>query len=89
MSEDGFTRNLMAIRAEDVDPPRTITVSQTTPWFLGWCRWEIVTEYGCRREVLASGRWRWKGREAKAYSMSVDADKYWVGKANQRTETPR
>jgi hypothetical protein len=45
------------------------------PWLLGWCRWDIVLETEGAgalvwMEILASGRWRWRGRGAP-YRESV------------------
>lgn len=63
---------------------RTITVTLHTPWLLGWSRWEVVTDLRlgnlpATRSVIASGRWKWRGRKATQQVRTVDANPYWHG----------
>jgi hypothetical protein len=59
--------------------PLTLRHIEYTPWLLGWSRWEIVFEAGSRpgmviRDVLASGRWRWRGRRAEYHEAVFGVD---------------
>lgn len=61
---------------------RTLSLTYHKPWLLGWCRWEISTTIQwtdrpvAQRSVLASGRWRWRGRDARYREVIFDADSY-------------
>lgn len=63
---------------------RTVSLGYSEPWLFGWCRWTVATDLyegdrHVRREVLAAGRWRWRGQRACAFLGVIDCDTYWKG----------
>lgn len=63
---------------------RIVKIIDYEPWLLGWCRWEVTTDlhYCCGEtmtSVLAAGRWKWRGRDARLREMYFKGGPYWTG----------
>jgi hypothetical protein len=66
--------------------PHAVVFAEMQPWLLGWSQWYVGVHYGNgphgHFEVLARGRWRWRGRRAEY------AERFYIVQGNGVADGP-